>query len=102
MIKYLEKSADFDQLTKSADVVVVDFYADWCGPCKMMNPVLEELSKEKDITIIKVNVDQFQDIAREYGIMSIPTLFLYHKGEIIKKNAGYVPKQLLEKWVNID
>lgn len=102
MIKYLDKSANYDELVKSDDLVVVDFYADWCGPCKMMSPVLEELSKEKDITILKVNVDEFQELSQNFGIMSIPTLFLYKDGEVIKKNAGYVPKQLLEKWVNVD
>ena len=102
MVKYLENPSEYNDLIKSDELVVVDFYADWCGPCKMMGPVLDEISKEKDVTIIKVNVDEFQDLSREHGIMSIPTLFLYHNGEVIKKNAGYVPKQLLEKWISVN
>ena len=86
MIKYLEKESDFQELTKEG-LVLVDFYADWCGPCKMLG---EELEKLDDIDIIKVNTDSFMDIALKHGVMSIPALFLYKDGNIIKNNVGYL------------
>ena len=99
----IQSTNEYDALLKDNQSVFVDFYADWCGPCKMVGPLVEELSKEyTDIKFVKVNVDNTPDIAQRYGIMSIPTLFLYHNGEVIKKNAGYVPKQLLEKWISVN
>ena len=73
MIK-LDKE-NFDEVIKEGRVLV-DFYADWCGPCRMLAPVLEEISNENIIKIVKVNVDNHEDIARRYGVMSIPTLVL--------------------------
>ena len=77
---------------------LIDFYATWCGPCKMMEPILEKLSKEKDIKVIKVDVDQHEDLAREYGVMSIPNLFLFQDGKEAKNQVGYLPYEQLEKW----
>ena len=80
-MKYLETKDNFKDLIKEGNVLV-DFYAEWCGPCRMLGPILEEVSNEnKDITIIKVNVDNFEDLAREYGIMSIPTVILFKNGK---------------------
>jgi len=87
---------DFDSLIKNK--VVVDFYADWCGPCKMMSVVLEELVD--DVKIIKVNVDKHEDIARRFGVMSIPTLLLYKDGEIVEKNIGFTDKETILSWLN--
>lgn len=92
MIKYLEKEEDFNEIIKGE--VVVDFYADWCGPCKMVGAILEEMD---NINILKVNVDDFRDIAIKYGIMSIPTLIKFNNGEEIKKIIGYKTKEELEK-----
>ncbi|MEG1495283.1 MAG: thioredoxin [Bacilli bacterium] len=93
------KNEDFKEEIKTGKVLV-DFYAEWCGPCKMMGPILEELSKSNlDFKIIKVNVDEHQALAQEYGVMSIPTLILFDNGIIIKKNVGFVPKELLETWI---
>lgn len=77
MIK-LDKE-NFDEVIKEGRVLV-DFYADWCGPCRMLAPVLEEISNENIIKIVKVNVDNHEDIARRYGVMSIPTLILFENG----------------------
>lgn len=100
-MKYLEKESEFNELI-SKGTVLVDFYADWCGPCRMINPILEEISKEKkDLEIIKVNVDNCESIARTYGVMSIPTLIVFKDGKISGSNVGYMEKEeivkLLEK-----
>ena len=88
MIKYLENENEFDNLIKNR--VLVDFYAEWCGPCKMMGEILEDVN---NIEIVKVNTDLFPDIARKYGIMSIPTLILFDEGNEIKKSIGYKSKE---------
>ena len=77
---------DFKEIIKER--VLVDFYATWCGPCKMLSPLLENISKE--IKIVKVDVDKNEDLAREYGIMSIPCIILFEKGKEIKRNIGFV------------
>lgn len=81
--------------------VVVDFFADWCGPCKMLGPVMEEVSKEySDITFVKVNVDDEEDLAREFGIMSIPCVFMLDNGEVKNKFLGYIGKEAVEAEIN--
>ena len=90
MIKYLEKEEDFDKLIQ--EEVIVDFYADWCGPCKMVGATLEEI---EEFNVLKVNVDDFKDIAIKYGIMSIPTLIKFKGGEEVKKVIGYRSKEEL-------
>ena len=87
MIK-LEKE-NFDEII-SEKKVLVDFYADWCGPCRMLLPVLEEVSSEGVIKIVKVNVDEHEDIARKYGVMTIPTLILFGNKEELRRNVGYL------------
>ena len=70
-------------------VTVVDFFADWCGPCKMLGPVLEQLSEEMtDVKFVKVNVDDEMDLAQEYGIMSIPAVFAFKNGEVVGQSIG--------------
>ncbi len=70
-------------------VTVVDFFADWCGPCKMLGPVLEQLSEEMtDVKFVKVNVDDEMDLAQEYGIMSIPAVFAFKNGEVAGQSIG--------------
>ena len=81
-------------------LVLVDFYADWCGPCKMIAPVLEQISAEdKDVTIVKVNVDQEQALAMQFQVQSIPTLILFKDGQIVNKALGFQPKPQLEKFI---
>jgi len=88
MVKYLENESEFDELIKGR--VLVDFYADWCGPCKRLMPILEDI---KDIDILKVNVDSFGDLSRNFGIMSIPTLILFDNKKEIKKSIGFKTKE---------
>lgn len=94
MIKYLEKEEDFNNLIQNR--VLVDFYADWCGPCKRLGTILEEIN---DIDILKVNVDLFQNISNKYGVMSIPTLIIFDKGNEIKKSIGFKTKEELIEFI---
>ena len=81
---------------------IIDFYADWCGPCKMISPILEELAKEYEgkVTIVKVNVDENGDIAGRYGVMSIPNLVLFKNGDVVKQVVGFQPKNQLQALLN--
>lgn len=95
MIKYL-KEENFDDEIKDG-VVLVDFYADWCGPCKMLGQVLEAI---EDINILKVNTDEFEELSMKYGVMSIPTIILFKDGKEVAKNVGFMAKEELEEWIN--
>ena len=92
MIKYLESQEDFKEIIKVGKWIV-DFYADWCGPCKMLGSVLEET----EYNILKVNTDNFQDLSFSFGVMSIPTLIIFKDGEEIKKSIGFIQKEELDK-----
>lgn len=80
--------------------VLVDFFATWCGPCKMLSPVLEEVENERsEVTIAKVDIDDNIEIAKSFGVMSVPTLILFKNGEVIDKKIGYMPKEKLTSWL---
>lgn len=83
-------------------VVLVDFWATWCGPCKMLAPVLEDLSEDlgDDVKIVKVDVDENQITASEHEVMSIPTLLLFVNGEVKARTGGYMPKELLQEFID--
>lgn len=85
---------NFEQEVMQSDKpVLVDFYADWCGPCKMMASVVEEISEEKsDAKVCKLNIDEEMEIAQKYGVMSIPTFIVFKDGEVAKKDMGAKPK----------
>ena len=94
-IIHLEHEKDFKDLTKGT--ILVDFFATWCGPCKMLANVLENL--ESDIKVLKVDTDEFENLAREYKIMSIPTLILFKDGKEVKKNIGFLDEERLEEFL---
>lgn len=98
MIKHLSNSNEFEKELQEP-VVIVDFYADWCGPCQMLAPVLEQLDKEASLKIVKINVDEIPDLARQFRIMSIPTLMLFKDGKFTKKELGYMPIERLREFI---
>ncbi len=97
MIRHLTKE-EFDNEKK--DYMLVDFYATWCGPCKMMASVLESVDSKIDIDIAKVNIDEEKTLAIETGIEVIPTLLLFKEGKEIKRSSGFMSEQELIKWVS--
>ncbi len=96
--------ADFEaQVLKAAEPVVVDFWAEWCGPCKMIAPALEEIAAgalASKMKIVKLNVDENPQTAAKYNVMSIPTLMVFKNGELASRQVGAAPKSQLEKWIN--
>lgn len=93
MIKYL--TSDFDKELGN-NKVLVDFYADWCGPCRMMGEILETVD---GIDILKVNIDKFPLVAEKYGVMSIPTLMLFNDGKVIRNSVGVINKEKLNDFI---
>ena len=87
--------SNFDEIIKER--VLVDFYANWCGPCKMLGPVLEKVSDE--IKVLKVNVDDNQELARKYGVMSIPCVILFDNGKEVQRNVGFVSEAKLREFI---
>lgn len=93
---YLKEEKEFDELTKEG-LVLVDFYADWCGPCQMLTPVLEELSKKNEnLKIVKINVDEFQQLAVQNKVLSIPAIKIYKDGKLVNQAVGYQELEDLE------
>jgi thioredoxin 1 len=89
-------------LSKENELVMVDFWAEWCGPCKMLSPIVDELSQELDgkMTIGKVDVSDQQDLAAEYGVRNIPTILFFKNGELVDKQVGALPKAALQDIIN--
>ena len=99
MVKVVDK-VGFEE-ARNADVAVVDFSAGWCGPCKMLAPVLEELSGETDgVDFFNVDVDSNMELAQEFKISSIPAIFVLKKGEVVASEVGFMPKPALADFIN--
>ncbi len=93
-VKHINESQFKEEVLGSKGIVLVDFYADWCGPCKMLGPILEEVAEAlPNITVVKINVDENQNIAQEYGVMSIPTVYLFDGGAKMSKFVGVKNKE---------
>ena len=90
-------NSNFNELLQDSKLVVVDFWATWCGPCRMLSPILDEVEEEmKDkISVVKVNVDDADEIAAQFRIMSIPTLLFFKNGQVVDKTVGAMPKPAL-------
>lgn len=85
---HVDAPADLTELVEEYDVVLADFYADWCGPCQMLEPVVEEIAATTGAVVAKVDVDQHQHLAAEYGVQGVPTLFLFAGGEPVQRLVG--------------
>jgi len=98
----IDKSNFQSDVIQSAEPVVVDFWAEWCGPCKMIAPALEEISTELGgkVKIAKVNIDENPEIAAQFGVRSIPTLMLFKGGQVADMKVGAAPKTALSSWIN--
>ena len=91
---------NFESLKNGEKPLVVDFWATWCGPCRMLGPVLEEMANDRsDIDIVKMDVDECPDIAKNYGIMSVPSLLLFKNGSLVSKKVGFMPKEEITGWI---
>lgn len=97
-MNYIKSEKEFNEIINK-EKVVVDFYAEWCGPCQMLSPILEKVSKEMGIEAYKLDVDEVDDVARRYGIMSIPTVIIFSKGEVVKKNVGFMEESELKEFI---
>ena len=91
------ENENFNELIK--EKVIVDFYATWCGPCKMLGPIFESVANESDIKFIKVDIDNHEDLCREYKVMSVPTLILFENGKEIKRNIGFISEEQLKEFI---
>ena len=95
-------NTSFDELLQSEKLVIVDFWATWCGPCRMLSPLLDEVEAEMEdqVEVVKVNVDDADEIAMRYRIMSIPTLLFFKNGQMVDRSVGAMPKSALVDKIN--
>ena len=101
MLKHIKDSAEFNNETAKGKVLV-DFFATWCGPCKMLSPILEKVASEhEDLTILKVDVDEVGDVAAQYGIRSIPTLILFEDGKAVDMKLGFMPEESVLRFAKL-
>lgn len=92
---------NFDEITNGDKPVLVQYYAEWCGPCQMLKPVLEQISTEQtDIEFYRVNIEEHRELATKAGIQSIPTVVTYKGGKELGREAGFKPKHLMEEWIS--
>ena len=90
-----------DDISSQSNLVLVDFWAEWCGPCKQISPILEEIANEKEnLNILKLNIDENPATPQKYNVRGIPTLMLFKNGKLIDTKIGSLPKSSLEDWIN--
>lgn len=98
-IKHI-KTDEFDNVINSNKLVFVDFYADWCGPCKMLAPSVEKLANEhEEVQVVKINVDEEPSLAMQFGVQSIPTLITFKDGQPVNRQLGFMPYEALEDMI---
>ncbi len=96
---HVDGTAQLDEVVAENDVVLTDFYADWCGPCKMLEPIVETLAAETDAAVAKVDVDANQHLAAEYGVRGVPTLVLFADGQQVEELVGVKPEDELRSLI---
>ncbi len=96
MIKEIKENEFEELVLKSKEKVIVDFYANWCGPCKMLRPILEEVAKDGKIKIMSIDVDEAESLSQEYGIISIPCVIMFQDGKEVTRSIGLKSKNDLE------
>lgn len=101
-MEYVDNNNFESEVLKSDKPVLVDFFATWCGPCKMVSPLLEQVAEEMEdkIKIVKLDIDQNPELASKYGVMSIPTFVMFMHGIEVAKNVGAMPKEKIEAFIN--
>ncbi|MBR1925355.1 MAG: thioredoxin [Clostridia bacterium] len=100
-LKHIQEKDFEKEVTKSKQPVIVDFFATWCGPCKMLGPILEDIAdEEKDVKILKVDIDENMNLAQQFGIMSVPTLMLFKDGEEYGREIGLKSKEQLKEIIS--
>jgi len=97
---YVDGPDHFQSIVNDHDVVVVDFYADWCGPCKMMEPVMNSLAAETDAAVAKVDIDSLQRLAQQHGVRGVPTFKVYAKGQEIEQFVGAQDRSVFERLIS--
>ena len=101
MLKHIKDSAEFNNETAKGKVLV-DFFATWCGPCKMLSPILEKIASEhEDLTVLKVDVDEVGDVAAQYGIRRIPPLILFEDGKAVDMKLGFMPEESVLRFAKL-
>lgn len=100
--KILNAGNFYEEITNTDKLVLIDFYATWCMPCKMLSPIISEIADEyeNNIKVCKVNIDENQDLALKYNIMSVPTIIFLKNGEVVKSNSGFCEKNELINIIN--
>lgn len=102
MVKKINNSEFENEVLNGKGIALVDLFADWCGPCQMIAPIIEEISNEKtDVNFFKVNVDDTPEVAIKYGVSSIPTLLVFKDGELVNKAVGAYPKEAIIKLLEV-
>jgi thioredoxin 1 len=103
MAKFLERADELKEMLSGDGVVVADFFATWCGPCKMLMPVIDQVSKELEgkVKIVKIDVDKFSDLAAAHNIMSVPSLLFFKDGKLQEMSKGFKPREDVLKIINL-
>ena len=98
MVKEVNGLNELDVLVKNNNKVLVDLYATWCGPCKMLSPIVDKVSEDcKDVLVLKTDIDENPDIANEFGVEAIPTLLIFENGKLKNKNVGFIPEAKIKE-----
>lgn len=103
MVTYVKSNDDFKNEVENSKIpVVVDFYADWCGPCKMLGPIFEKISADYEgkVKFVKVNVDEVGEVAAKFNVMSIPTMIFFKEGKSVAQQMGALPEPMLKGWID--